>query len=103
MSRTSPRPKAPAHFSAKAKVLWKKLNEQFEFEPDAVQTLAVGLENLDLADKARELLRAEGVVVAGKRHPAADIAKQCDGMYLRALRQLALDVVQAGEPKGKRV
>lgn len=103
MSRSSPRPKAPAQLSAKAKTLWKKLNEQFEFEPDAAQTLGIALENLDLADKARELLRTEGLVVNGKKHAASDSVKLHDGLYLRAMRQLALDVVQAGEQKGKRV
>jgi anthranilate phosphoribosyltransferase len=88
--------KAPAHFSEKTRKLWKDIHQEYELEPEADELLRVALENLDLADKARELLRAEGLVVDGKRHPASDAVKLHDGMFLRALRQLGLDVVAPG-------
>ena len=101
MKQTST-PKAPSHLSDKAKTLWKRINRDFELEADAVETLRVALENLDLADAARALLRTEGLVINGKKHPASDAVKLHDGLYLRAMRALALDVVQAGERTGRR-
>lgn len=102
MRRTTNRP--PAYFSAKAKGLWKKLLHQYEFEPESLETLRLALENLDLADRARELLRVEGLIVVGKKHPASDAVKLHDGLFLRAVRQLSLDVIAPGsaEPVGKR-
>ena len=95
-------PKAPIHFSEKARQLWKSIHEEYELEPEAGELLRVALENLDLADKARELLRTEGLVVNGKKHPASDAVKLHDGMFLRAIRQLGLDVVAPG-PMGRPV
>src|SRR5262245_58210401 len=94
-------PKAPGHLSKKAKALWKKLNEEFELEADAVSILLVALENLDLADLAREQLAREGITVDGRRNAAADVLKTCHSLYLRAMRQLALDVVAGGQQAGK--
>ena len=59
MKQTST-PKAPSHLSDKAKTLWKRINRDFELEADAVETLRVALENLDLADAARALLVEAG-------------------------------------------
>jgi hypothetical protein len=88
--------KPPSHFSNKARRLWRSINAEYELEPEAAELLRVALENLDLADKARELLRNEGLVIAGKKHPASDAVKLHDGMFLRAIRQLGLDVLQPG-------
>jgi phage terminase small subunit len=96
MEPTPKTPAPPSHLSKRARDLWRKLNEQYEFECDALATLTVALENLDLADKAREQLDREGITVDGRRHPATDVLKQCHGLYLRALRQLGLDVVPPG-------
>ena len=98
--KTPKAPKAPIHFSEKARQLWKSIHEEYELEPEAGELLRVALENLDLADKARELLRTEGLVVNGKKHPASDAVKLHDGMFLRAIRQLGLDVVAPG-PMGR--
>ncbi len=94
-------PKAPDHFTKKTKGLWAAIHAQYELEPEAAELLRVALENLDLADKARELLRAEGLVIDGRKHPASDAVKLHDGMFLRAIRQLGLDVVAAGKPAGR--
>ena len=88
--------KAPSHFSEKARQLWKSIHAEYELAGESAELLRVALENLDLADKARALLRTEGLVVDGKKHPASDAVKLHDGMFMRALRQLGLDVVQPG-------
>lgn len=93
-------PKAPKHFSEKARKLWRTIHQEYELEVESAELLRVALENLDLADRARELLRTEGLVVSGKKHPASDAVKLHDGMFMRALRQLGLDVVQPG-PMGR--
>ena len=101
MKPKTPRP--PAHFSPKTKAVWRAITDEYDLEVESFETLRVALENLDLADKARELLRTEGLVVAGKKHPASDAVKLHDGLWLRALRQLGLDVVAPGQPAGRRV
>lgn len=95
-------PSAPKHFSTKARQLWAAIHADYELAPEACELLRVALENLDLADKARELLRNEGLVVNGRKHPASDAVKLHDGLHLRAMRQLALDVAAPGEPAGRR-
>ena len=88
---------APNYLSAKSRKLWRDIHAQYELEPEAVELLRVALENLDLADTARELLRKEGPVTAdGRKHPALDAAKLHDGMFARFIRQLALDIVAPG-------
>ena len=89
-------PKAPNHFTEKTRKLWKGIHAEYELEPEAAELLRVALENLDLADKARGLLRDEGLVVNGKKHPASDAVKLHDGMFMRAIRQLGLDIVAPG-------
>ncbi len=59
-------PKAPKHFSVKARKLWRTIHDQYELEVESAELLRVALENLDLADRARELLRTEGLVVDGR-------------------------------------
>ena len=103
--KSSKTPRAPSHFSDKTRQLWRQIHDSFELEPDATETLRVALENLDLADIARAQLRDEGLIRAdGRRHPASDICKQCDSMFLRSMRALGLDIVKpnSGEPAGRR-
>jgi hypothetical protein len=94
--------KAPGHLSGRSAKLWRSIQAEYELDPEATELLRVGLENLDLGDKARESLRNEGLTIDGKKHPALDAAKQCDGMFLRSMRQLGLDVVAPG-PMGRPV
>ena len=94
MKKPTNRP--PAYFSKKAKGIWRAITTEYELEAESFEMLRVALENLDLADKARELLRIEGLVVAGKKHPASDAVKLHDGLFLRAVRQLGLDIISPG-------
>ncbi len=96
-------PAAPGYFSAKTKALWKAVLTEYDLAPEMLELFRLALENLDLADAARQLLRAEGLVVGGKKHPAADLVKMHDGLYLRAMRQLGLDVVQSQKDAGRRI
>lgn len=97
-----PRPKAanlraPKHFSDRAKRIWNDVLREYELSSENLALLRVALENLDLGDAAREQLRKEGSTnEEGRKHPALDAAKQHDGMFMRAVRQLGLDVVNKG-------
>jgi hypothetical protein len=92
---------APKHFTTKTRAIWKAIHAAYELEPEACELLRVALENLDLGDKARELLRTEGLIIAGgRKHPASDAVKLHDGLFLRAIRQLGLDVLPTG-PVGR--
>ena len=87
-------PRPPKHLSPRAKKLWRSLMEEFSFTPDSRAILQLALENLGTGDKARALIEAEGLTTEkGTRHPACDIAKQADSLFLRCMRQLALDCI----------
>ena len=90
-------PKAPQHLSARAKRLWRQVNEDFILEPEALAILELALRNLDLGDQARGILQVEGLVIEGRRHPAVDIVKQSDSLFLRGMRELRLDVEAPGK------
>lgn len=95
-------PAAPAYFSSKALALWSSIHTEYALECDATVLLQIALENLDLGDQARDLLRADGFSLDGRKHPASDSAKLHDGLYLRCMRQLGLDVIAKGPQVGKR-
>lgn len=99
----STKEKFPSHFSAKARKIWEHVHREFELEPDAVELLRIGLENMDLGDAERAKVREEGAVVNGKKSQRLDAIKLFDGLYLRCFRQLGLDIAQPGTPAGKRV
>lgn len=86
----------PKHLSAESKRMWRRIQQEYELTPDAAGLLRVALENFDIGEQARKLIQAEGVVVDGKRHPATDVMKQANGLYLRAMRQLGLDIAPPG-------
>lgn len=90
----------PGYLSAHSKGTWRRIASEYELTPDAAGMLEAALVNYDRAQQAREMIAAEGIVQAGKRHPAVDVEKQAWGLYLRALRQLGLDIAPAG-PVGR--
>lgn len=100
--KSTKQPAAPSHLSAKAKRLWAAIWEEYDLDPEAAEILATALTNLDIGDSAATLVRREGLVVDGKRHPAADLVKVHHGLWLRAVRQLGLDIVAPGEAQGRR-
>jgi phage terminase small subunit len=79
---------------------WNSVCDDYELEADALLILRVACENFDLAQQAREQVAKDGVLKDDKRHPAIDVQKQSYSLFLRALRQLGLDVVAPG-PVGR--
>jgi hypothetical protein len=102
MGKRQGEPRPPRHLSAESKALWNQVNGDFELESDALAILRVALEQFDRAQQARKLLAKDGLVLDGKRHPATDVEKTAYGLFLRAMRQLGLDVVAPG-PMGRPV
>lgn len=86
----------PACLSAKSKRIWSSITGEFSLTSENLSILQLALEHLDLADIGRKQLRKDGLTVDGKKNPVIDSVKLSDGFYLRALRQLGLDIVQKG-------
>lgn len=89
---------APKHLSAAAKGHVKRLQGEYDFSADQWLILIEGLEGWDMANQARELLRREGLVVNGRRHPACEIQKQGTAVFLRCMRELELNRGEPGDP-----
>lgn len=97
------RPKAPRHLSAEMRRFWGRILADFELGDDALVILRTACEQFDLAQRARVEIERDGITLNGRRHPATDVQKTATGLFLRALRQLGLDVEapgQVGRPAG---
>jgi len=91
----------PKHLSTESKRTYRRIANEFDLGADAENLLRLALENWDRAQQARELVSAEGLITeGGKRHPAIDIENNAYGIYLRAVRQLGLDILPPG-PVGR--
>jgi len=89
--------KPPVHLSLEARRHWNRITAAYEITADSAMILETGLANWDMAQEARELLRREGMVVDGKRHPAIEIVKQGNATFLRAFRELGLNLAPPGD------
>ncbi len=86
----------PKHLSAESKRTWRRVATDYELTADAALLLDAALTQWDRAAEARRLIETEGIVKDGKRHPGADIEKQAVSLFLRAWRQLGLDIAPPG-------
>jgi phage terminase small subunit len=84
---------APAHLSAEARELWQGYVGTWAFDHAGLVILQVALEAFDTLRAAQAETARDGLVVAGKAHPAAAVAKDARLAMLRALRMLNLDVI----------
>ncbi len=84
--------KAPKHLSVEAKRHWSRVLKEYELAPDAALILQTGLENWDMAQEARRLIREQGLIVNGRRHPACEMQKNGDALFMRAMRELGLNL-----------
>ena len=87
---------APLYLSAEMRKFWKRATGDYELEADAKLILKTACEAFDRAAQARELIAKDGILLNNRRHPAIDIEAQAQGLFLRAMRQLGLDI----EPPG---
>jgi P27 family predicted phage terminase small subunit len=90
-------PGPPRHLSKESKAWWKAIVADFELADWQHRTLTSAAEAHDRMSEARELLAAEGIVLAdrfgqSRAHPAVAIERDARTAYLRAVRELALEV-----------
>ena len=84
---------------------WKRVTGEYDLESDARLILKTACEAYDRAAQARQLISTDGILLGMRRHPAIDVEAQSQGLFLRAMRQLGLDIEPSGpvgRPAGKR-
>lgn len=87
----------PKQLSLAARRHWARITKEYELTPDAAMILETGLENWDMAQRARALIRKDGMVLNGRRHPAVEMQKLGDMIFLRSMRELGLNISDAGD------
>ena len=91
-------PDAPEHLSQKAKDLFNFYVGLTVKAPAQIEMFLKGLQALDMADEAAELLRIEGLVQTSERsglsrqHPAIAIQKESLGVFMKVWKTLGLNL-----------
>lgn len=94
----------PLYFSAEMRQFWARVVDEYELESDALLILRTACEAWDRAQQARKAIQADGLILNGRRHPGVDIEAASQNLFLRAMRQLGLDIVgpgPIGRPPGR--
>jgi len=90
--------------SKQARQIAKQIEDQWILDDGARMNLFIALKNFDRREEAERLIAKEGLFLDGKKHPALQIAKDCDLILLKAWRSIGLDVEppnhQIGRPVG---
>jgi phage terminase small subunit len=89
--------KCPESLSLKARRHWNRIVKDFFMTTDRAMILQVALENCDRAQEAGKQIRSEGLIVGGRRHPAIEIEKQANLIFLRSMRELGLNLDDPGD------
>jgi P27 family predicted phage terminase small subunit len=90
-------PTAPDHLSAEAGAMWDRTVADFVLEDHDLVRLRVALEAWDRMTGARRILDAEGLVFFDrfgqpKQRPETNVERDARTAFLRAWRELGLDV-----------
>lgn len=100
MKRPTPPPK---HLSAEAGKLWRSVLEDYELEPRHEAVLLVALEAMDRMREAQQAIKNDGAYIGGrfglKAHPALAIERDSRLAFLRAARELGLDLEAPATPR----
>jgi len=87
----------PKHLSADSRRIYRKIAADYELTEDSGLILQAALESWDRCQQARsEIAKGESLLVDGKRNPLIDIERQAYSLFLRAFRQLGLDITPLG-------
>jgi hypothetical protein len=78
------------------KEFWRKVNDEYELESDALLILRTACEQFDRAQQAREDIAKNGFSIGNRVNPALAVEKVAVGLFLRSVRQLGLDIVAPG-------
>jgi len=95
-------PRAPAGLGTEGKRLWKRVVSGFYLEPHHLETLEVAARALDRAAACRGRIDAVGEAVEDrfgvlKAHPLLSAEGAARSLYLRAMKELGLDVLPPGK------
>lgn len=89
-------PAAPGHLSPEAKAIWRSVQADYELEPRHGAILTVALEAFDRMREAQAAVRKDGAYTEGrfglKAHPGLAIERDSRLAFLRASRELGLDL-----------
>jgi len=93
--RKRPTP-APTHLSDESRRLWRSVLADYDLEPRHESVLCVALEAFDRMREAQAAIRRDGAYVEGrfgmKAHPGLAIERDSRAAFLRAQRELGLDL-----------
>lgn len=93
------KPKPPAHLSAEAKRLWRSVCAEYDIsDAHDMKRLQVVCECWDTICEARKVLKKEGMFYRDRydnprKHPAMAVLETARISFLRAVREMGLDVL----------
>jgi len=96
-------PDPPSHLSESAADLWRTVLEGYALAEHDLRTLELACTAWDRCTAARREIDTEGATTLDRFnqrrvHPAVQIEKDSRDAFLRAMRELCLDVDPPGEP-----
>jgi P27 family predicted phage terminase small subunit len=94
---TSVSDKPPKHLRTATKRWFRGVIQTFELEPHHILLLRAAAESWDRKEEAREQLAKDGLTFVDRlgnvrSHPAVQIERDSRQAFMRALRELSLDV-----------
>jgi len=98
--------KPPKHLNATGRAYWRAVLRSYGLEEHHIAILTTACEALDRAAQAREVIEKVGVLIAPKgggmvrQNPAVRVEKDAQLVFLRAQKELGLDLEPAG-PVGR--
>jgi phage terminase small subunit len=103
MSKPRKTPQPPPYLREPTRRWWRALASEFAFESHDYRTLEVAALSWDRLQQAREVIADEGLTVTTTKgvipHPCIKIENDSQIRFLRAMRELALDVDPPGTPR----
>jgi len=90
-------PKAPAHLTAGTKRWWVKVVSKWLLDDHHIRILQTAAESWDRHQQARRIVAKDGIVILDRfgqkrNHPALETERYYKNLFLRAVRELGLDV-----------
>lgn len=94
---SAPVPRPPRHLSRESRALWAGIVREFDLERHHLAVLERACEALDRLRQAQAEIAADGITVmdrhgAPKLHPAVNVERDSRIAFLRAVRELGLDL-----------
>ena len=99
--------KIPTHLDAATRKWVGEILTDFDLESQHFKILVKAAEAHDRGEEARKILKTDGIVIADrfgtkKAHPAVAIERDARVAFMRAIRELGLDVDQPDAPRAPR-